>query len=149
MVAACVWDYAAGMQMLRVFWDAARTLDPRAASLDEGARFPICTPTRLGDTMRAAGFLAVAVGEIVIDTVFTSFADYWSPFLEGVGPAGTYVTALDDRGREALAQHVRARLPIDSSGTLALTARAWTVCGRPPATDYHRRHTSSADETIA
>jgi hypothetical protein len=36
-----------GMQMLRYFWDAAVALDPRAASLDEGRRFPSCRPDRL------------------------------------------------------------------------------------------------------
>ena len=33
-VAACVWDYAGEMTMLRVFWDAALELDPDAP--DEG-----------------------------------------------------------------------------------------------------------------
>ena len=27
-VSACVWDYGAGMQMLRFFWDEAVSLDP-------------------------------------------------------------------------------------------------------------------------
>ena len=44
-VAAYVWDYADGMQMLRYFWDAAVALDPSAASLDEGRRFPRAGPT--------------------------------------------------------------------------------------------------------
>lgn len=35
-VAACVWDYADGMEFLRVFWDTAITLDPNAAELAKG-----------------------------------------------------------------------------------------------------------------
>jgi ubiquinone/menaquinone biosynthesis C-methylase UbiE len=35
-VAAYVWDYAEGMQLMRYFWDAASALDPRAKELDEG-----------------------------------------------------------------------------------------------------------------
>ena len=38
VVAAYVWDYAEGMEMLRHFWDAATALDPAAA--DEGG--PVC-----------------------------------------------------------------------------------------------------------
>jgi len=40
-VAAYVWDYAAGMQLLCRFWDVAVTLDPAAGELDEGRRFPL------------------------------------------------------------------------------------------------------------
>ena len=29
-VAACVWDFEGGMQMLRAFWDAASSIDPDA-----------------------------------------------------------------------------------------------------------------------
>ncbi len=40
-VAAYVWDYAEGMQMMRRFWDAAAALDPEGArGRDEALRFP-------------------------------------------------------------------------------------------------------------
>ena len=35
VVAAAVWDYGDGMEMLRVFWDEAVALDPAAAGRDE------------------------------------------------------------------------------------------------------------------
>jgi trans-aconitate methyltransferase len=130
VVAATVWDYASGMQCLRSFWDGARSVDPAAAALDEGERFPLCSPRRLVDAMNQAGLAEVAAGEIVVETVFSSFADYWTPFLEGVGPAGTYVAALDDHARDALAGAVRSRMHTEPSGAIAMTARAWTVRGR-------------------
>src|SRR5918993_2495789 len=34
-ISASVWDYGAGMQMLRIFWDAAVRLDPKAEKIDE------------------------------------------------------------------------------------------------------------------
>src|SRR3954447_24940076 len=40
LAAAYVWDYAAGMAMMKHFWDAAVAVDPGAAELDEGRRFP-------------------------------------------------------------------------------------------------------------
>ena len=42
VVAAAVWDYGDGMQMLRTFWDAAVALDPAAAPRDE-RHMPLCT----------------------------------------------------------------------------------------------------------
>ena len=41
VVAAAVWDYGDGMQMLRTFWDAAVALDPAAAPRDE-RHMPLC-----------------------------------------------------------------------------------------------------------
>ena len=43
-VAAYVWDYAAQMQLMRYFWDAAVALDGAALALDEGQRYPLCQP---------------------------------------------------------------------------------------------------------
>jgi ubiquinone/menaquinone biosynthesis C-methylase UbiE len=37
IVSACVWDYDAGMQMLRFFWDEAIALDPAIARLKHPA----------------------------------------------------------------------------------------------------------------
>ncbi len=54
-VAAYVWDYAEGMQFLRYFWDAAKTLHSNAASLDEGTRFPICSPVKTERTLYGSG----------------------------------------------------------------------------------------------
>ena len=41
VVSAYVWDYAEGMEMLRLFWDVARAIDSGAAALDEAIRFPL------------------------------------------------------------------------------------------------------------
>jgi SAM-dependent methyltransferase len=41
---AYVWDYAGKMELMRYFWDAAVALDPAAAKLDEGVRFPLVSP---------------------------------------------------------------------------------------------------------
>lgn len=41
VVASYVWDYAGGMAMMQHLWDAAAALDPAAAELDEGRRFPL------------------------------------------------------------------------------------------------------------
>jgi SAM-dependent methyltransferase len=129
-VALYVWDYAEGMELIRRFWDAAVDLDPDARDLDEGVRFPLCRPERLHELCTAADLHDVAVGEIVVPTVFTGFDDFWTPFLGGTGPAPSHVEALGEQDRAALREVLRSRIPTGEDGSIHLTARAWSVRGR-------------------
>jgi hypothetical protein len=89
-VAAYVWDYAAGMGMLRQFWDAARAVDPRAAEMDEGQRFALCRPQALGALWRRAGLDPVSVDALDVPTEFAGFDDYWGHSSAARGlPRGT------------------------------------------------------------
>ena len=133
VTAAYVWDYAAGMELLRVFWDAAAELDPAAALLDEGRRFPLCAPAELVRLWRNAGLLEVRGTGLEVATSFRDFDDYWRPFLGGQGPAPAYVATLDDGRRDALRERLRARIEAPVDGPIHLRARAWAVCGRRPA----------------
>jgi len=128
-VAAYVWDYAEGMQLMRHFWDAAAALDPDARELDEGRRFPICRPGPLEQLFEHAGLEAVAVRSIDVPTVFRDFDDYWSPFLGAQGPAPSYAASLDERRRDALRERIRAGLPAMADGSIHLIARAWASRG--------------------
>lgn len=128
-VAVYVWDYAADMQMLRYFWDAATALDPAAAALDEGNRFPICQPAPLQTLFETAGLQAVVVAPVETTAVFRNFDDYWQPFLGQNGPAPGYVASLSPSQQTALANHLRQRLPIQADGTIPLKMRAWAVRG--------------------
>jgi len=132
LVGAFVWDYAEGMEFLRYFWDAAAAIDPKAAELDEGRRFPMCNPDSLESLLRAAGADSVRVGPVNVPTVFTSFDDYWRPFLGGTGPAPSLVSTLSDEQRDALIEDLKHRLPIQSGGSIELQARAWAVVGNRP-----------------
>jgi SAM-dependent methyltransferase len=129
-VAAYVWDYAGEMQLIRRFWDAAVALDPSARALDEGSRFPICTPEALAASWSEAGLAAVEVRPIDVLTIFADFEDYWRPFLGGQGPAPGYAMTLDPSQREALRERLHATLPCESDGSIHLIARAWAVRGR-------------------
>jgi SAM-dependent methyltransferase len=131
-VAAYVWDYAEGMAMIRHFWDAAATLDPAAAALDEGRRFPLCQPDSLRTLWTNAGLAGVVVQPITIPTVFTDFDDFWNPFLGGQGPAPVYVASLSEEHQTVLRDVLRARLPTGPDGTVLLAARAWAVRGTAP-----------------
>ena len=128
-VGAYVWDYAGRMEMMRAFWDAAVELDPAAAAMDEGRRFPLCRPEALADLFALAGLRGVAVTALDIATHFSSFDDYWGPFLGGQGPAPAYAMALDAAARARLRDRIRERMPLRADGSISLTARAWAVRG--------------------
>ena len=131
-VAAYVWDYAGTMELMRLFWDAAVELDPNAAKLDEGARFPLCRPEPLGHLYTHAGLTDIQVAPIDIQTDFVDFDDYWRPFLGGQGPAPAYVMSLDEGQRGRLRELIRSRLPSEPGRPISLTARAWAVRGSVP-----------------
>ncbi|MFE7275619.1 class I SAM-dependent methyltransferase [Streptomyces sp. NPDC057623] len=132
LVAAYVWDYGGGMDLLRHFWSAATETDPAAAALDEGRRFPDCRPGPLHSLWTDAGLTAVSTTAIEVPTVFADFADLWDPFRSGQGPAPGYVASLAPAARDRLREALRARVPAAPDGSVPLTARAWAVSGRRP-----------------
>jgi len=129
IIAAYVWDYAGGMQLMRYFWDAAAELDSGAQSVDEASRFVLCNPAALTPLFEGAGLRRVETRAIDISTVFRDFDDYWSPFLRGGAPAPQYATSLSEARRAELRELIRSRLPVAADGSIALTARAWAVKG--------------------
>ncbi|MEV0715862.1 class I SAM-dependent methyltransferase [Asanoa sp. NPDC050611] len=127
-VAAYVWDYGDGMEMLRYFWSAAAKIDPTAP--DELERFAsVCRPDPLRTLWIGAGLSGVTVDAVSIPTVFTGFDDYWTPFLGGQGPAPGFVAHLEPSDRNRLRDLLRSRLPATPDGSIRLTARAWTIRG--------------------
>lgn len=129
-VAGYVWDYAEGMQLIRIFWDAAVDLDPEAAELNEGRRFGLCRPEPLRRLFESAGLRAVEVLALEVPTCFASFDDYWQPFLGGQGPAPGYVASLGEEHRSELRALLEKRLTRAPDGSIPLVARAWAVRGQ-------------------
>ena len=128
-IAAYVWDYAEKMEIIRFFWDSAVELDPEAAKLDEGLRFPLCHPDVLMKLFSGASLRNIEVESIEVETRFASFNDFWSPFLGGQGPAPTYALSLSAESKNQLRDRIKENLPFQSDGSIRLTARAWAVRG--------------------
>lgn len=128
-IAAYVWDYAGKMELMRYFWDAAVELNPGAANMDEGVRFPLCRPEAIEKLFADAGLEGVEVKTIDIPTPFANFDDYWQPFLGGQGPAPAYAMSLDEIARTRLRDSLRERIPSTADGAISLTARAWAARG--------------------
>ena len=131
-IAAYVWDYGGRMELMRHFWDAAVELNPDAAKLDEGSRFPLCRPEALEALFTDAGLARTEVSAIDIPTNFSGFDDYWQPFLGGQGPAPAYAMALDETRRARLRDLLQEHLPLQADGTISLVARAWAVRAEVP-----------------
>jgi SAM-dependent methyltransferase len=130
-VAAAVWDYGQEMEMLRVFWDEALALNPAIDARDE-RHMPLCRKGELGALWREHQLGDVSEETLTIWTRFSSFDDYWSPFLEKQGPAGAYVTALAASELEQLRLRLHRRLLGEGPDRpIVLVARAWACRGAP------------------
>ncbi len=81
-ISAAVWDYGAGMCMLRIFWDAAVNVDRDAEKLDE-RHMPLCRAGELSALWKQGGLDHVLEQAIDIEMRFESIEDYWEPFLLG------------------------------------------------------------------
>jgi ubiquinone/menaquinone biosynthesis C-methylase UbiE len=129
MICAYVWDYAGKMEMIRYFWDAARSLFNDAREKDEGVRFPVCNQNMLTQLFQSEGLSHVETTLIDVPTVFKDFGDFWKPFLSAQGPAPGYCMSLSEGSREKLRTKILKSLPVEKDGSIHLIARAIGVKG--------------------
>jgi ubiquinone/menaquinone biosynthesis C-methylase UbiE len=127
--AACVWDFADGMEMLRAFWDAALEVDPEAP--DEARLLRFGEQGEIATLLEGAGFQDVVETTITVSSSYADFAELWSGFLAGIGPAGAYLLTRDDAGRDALRDAMFRRLDAPA-GPFTLGAVARYAAGRSP-----------------
>lgn len=128
-----VWDYAGHMQIMRTFFDAARTIDPGSSRHDDGINAPICRPGPLADALSVTGLSGVQTAALDIAASFVDFDDYWLPFTGGTGSAPKYVMSLDEPTRSRIRHALRERLPTGPDGEILLAVRAWAAKGRVSA----------------
>jgi SAM-dependent methyltransferase len=123
VVAACVWDHDGGGGPLSLFWDAVRELD---SGVEGEAHLAGARDGHLAQLFRQAGLTSIGEASLSIAVTHPSFEDWWEPFTFGVGPAGSYVGALDGRGQVRLRDRCRDMLP---PAPFTLNARAWAARG--------------------
>lgn len=123
VLAACVWDFAHGMELLRAFWDAALSLDPRAP--DELVVMRFGREGEIARWLTDAGLAQVRESTLTVSSSYADFDELWSGFLAGIGPSGSYCVGLPPRHRAALRRALYERLGEPSGAfTLAAVARA-------------------------
>jgi SAM-dependent methyltransferase len=126
VLAACTWDLAGEMELLRTFWDAALALDPTAP--EEGQAGGYSDPQSLVALWGRAGLRDVETVPLRLQAQYADFDDYWDPFLTGTGPAGSYCVSLGADAQAALRGECFVRLGKPASA-FTLSARAWAVRG--------------------
>jgi len=123
VVAACVWDHAGGHGPLSIFWQAARQLDPEVHDESHlaGAR-----EGHLAELFGAAGLHEIEATALSVSVEHATFEGWWEPYTRGVGPAGAYVSSLEQDRQAELREACRSLLP---AAPFVLTPRAWAVRG--------------------
>lgn len=129
IAAACVWDFAEGMQMLRLFWDAALQIDPAAP--DEAQTMRFGREGEIAQLLVSAGFRDVTETTLDVHSVYLEFEELWSGFLAGIGPAGTFCLSLTEEQRGALRAELFHRLG-SPTGAFSLAAKARCAYGHSP-----------------
>jgi SAM-dependent methyltransferase len=122
-IAACIWDHGTDRGALSSFWKVARTLD---SGLDDESRQLGVRDGQLAQLFEQVGLHDIRSMLLTVHRDYASFAEWWDPFTWGVGPAGRYVSGLDESARETLKRACAASLPV---GPFTIDASAWTAIG--------------------
>ncbi len=123
VVAACVWDHGGSQGPLRLFWEAARALDP---DVDDESDLPGTREGQLTELFEAAGLREIEGTAFSASLEHPTFDAWWEPFTHGVGPAGDYLASLDADRRAELRESCRRQV---HSEPFVVTAIAWAARG--------------------
>ena len=130
VVAACVWDLSEGMQMLRLYWDAALVVDPDAP--DEARTLRFGRQGEIPELFEAVGLEDVRESTLVVESTYRDADELWAGFLFGIGPAGSHLLSLPEDRRAAVRRELLQRLG-DPTGPVTLGATARCAVGLNPA----------------
>ena len=103
VVAACTWDFAGGMQLLRAFWEAARAVNPEAAS-----ETTFGTLEELDELWNAHALEEIELGPLEVSTPYADFDELWSSFQLGVGLPGSTCPRWSRRRKKPSARSTAA-----------------------------------------
>jgi SAM-dependent methyltransferase len=133
-IAASQWDFANGMPMLSLFWDTVLEV---VESMDAEREAADClvvdypNATALQGLWRDSGLIEIEIERQSIEMRFSSFEDYWTPFLSNVTPTSSYVGKLRSSQASEIECRLRSKTVLGKGDpSFCLTAHAWAVRGR-------------------
>jgi len=136
IVVASQWNFADGMPMLALFWDAViETIGTNDARKEAANCMVVDYPDEkaLRRLWEEGGLVEVETQLQEIEMAFESFDDYWAPFSSGVTPTSCYAQTLSEGDRNALEDCLRQKaIGQAADGRFTLTAQAWAVRGSVP-----------------
>ena len=130
-IAACLWDFVDGMPMTSLFWRAAETVAPETVARRRAERQPCKIGLQeLNELWTDAGLSEVRTASLEISQAFSSFDDYWQPFISGCTPLSLFAAAVNRETRGEVASVLRQNIPnLRPDGSFVLPARALAVAG--------------------
>ena len=131
-VAACQWDFHSGLPMQSIFWHAAEMFVPEQVARRRAGDNAIKRAglQELADLWECAGLREVRTARLEVAMRFSSFDDYWQPFLAGATPTSAFAANLNRETENRLEQAVRSLIPgMQPDGSFVLPARALAVAG--------------------
>lgn len=128
-VAACVWDFANEMRMLRLYWDAATVIDPDAP--DEARTLRFGQPGEIPELLEASRLVDIVEEALTVESTYQDFNELWDGFLLGIGPAGQHARSLPADRQHLLREELYGRLG-EPTGRFTLSATARAATGRVP-----------------
>ena len=135
-LATAIWNFASGMPMFSILWDAVEAVDPDAAAERRANKTgPPIGPSEdsLAALWRDGGLTEVRAASLKVTRGYAGLEDFWEPFLSNATPSSSVAGKMDARTRSALKEGIRARLFGDGKDRpFSLTAEAFAVCGRVP-----------------
>ena len=132
VVATCMRDFQDGLPMLSLFWRAAEEVAPEDVRRQRQASVsrPPVNPGDLKDLWRRCGLANIEIATLEVSMEFSSFEDYWDPFLGGSTPTSAFAAALERQTSGALTRTLREQIAgVHADGSFVLPARAWAVKG--------------------
>jgi len=130
-IAACLWDFLGGMPMFSLFWRAAEATAPEAVvrrRAEQSTHRPGLQT--LAELWTDAGLAEVRTGGLELSQEFSSFEDFWLPFLVESTPTSEFAIAANRETRGELANTLRRLIPsVLPDGSFVLPARALAVAG--------------------
>ena len=129
-VAACLWDFQ-DMPMFSLFWQAAEAAAPAAVARRRAERPPSRPGLQaLAELWTGAGLTEVRTADLELSQEFSSFEDFWLPFLVESTPTSEFAIAVNRETRGELANALRRIFPkARPDGSFVLPARALAVAG--------------------
>ena len=132
VVAATLWDFENGLPMLSIFWQAAEAVAPETVLRHraQSSRPDHATLHDLAALWQSCGLSAIKTTTLELPMEFSSFDDYWQPFLGGATPTSAFAATVNEHTGGTLADLLRNKLTgTRSDGSFVIPARALAIKG--------------------
>ena len=122
-VAICMWDRQQ-MEMLAAIMRTQQALASDSPAAE--ARTLYRTREEIEGLLAGDGFADQQTELLEVESQYSGFDEFWQAMLGGVGPAGAWLTSLDEADRAAAREELHRQLD-SPAGAFTLHGRAWAT----------------------